>query len=75
MLDQKIKMETSPYIALYDLLIKKANLLRQINEQIDFTFIYEELRKNYSDDQGRPAHILLRCLRILCLRTSLNFRM
>ncbi|MCC5911724.1 MAG: IS1182 family transposase [Clostridiaceae bacterium] len=69
MLDQQIKMTTSPYIALYDLLVKKDNLLCQINEQIDFTFIYEELIKNYSEDQGRPAQDPVMVFKYLMLKS------
>lgn len=29
----------SPYMALYDLIIPKDNMLRQINELVDFSFI------------------------------------
>lgn len=68
MLDQQTKMVTSPYMALYDILVKKDNLLRQINEQIDFTFIYEELRKNYSEDQGRPAQDPIMMFKYLMLK-------
>ena len=36
------KQETlilSPYMALYDLIVPKDNMLRQINELVDFSFI------------------------------------
>ena len=33
----------SSFSGLHDLIIPKENLLRKISEQIDFTFIYEEL--------------------------------
>ena len=52
------KQETlnlSPYMALYDLLIPKDNLLRQINELVDFTFIFDELQTKYCLDNGRNA--------------------
>lgn len=42
-------------MTLYDLVIPKDNLLRQINDLIDFSFIYDELLVNYSLDQGRGA--------------------
>ena len=51
--NEQIKM--SQYMALYDLIIPKDNMLRQMNELVDFTFIYEPLLKNYSLDQGRGA--------------------
>lgn len=40
---------------LYNLIIPKDNLLRQINELVDFSFIYDELLVNYSLDHGRGA--------------------
>jgi len=69
MLDQQIRIQASPYLALYDILVKKDNLLRQINEQIDFSFIYEELRKNYSEDQGRPAQDPIMMFKYLMLKS------
>ncbi|MBA9087657.1 IS5 family transposase [Fontibacillus solani] len=45
----------SPYIELYNLVVPKDNLLRQINELVDFSFIYEELQTNYYLDNGRNA--------------------
>lgn len=48
-------MMLSPYLALYDLIIPKDNMLRQINELVDFSFVYEELKTNYCLDNGRTA--------------------
>ncbi|MCR2808073.1 IS1182 family transposase [Paenibacillus soyae] len=45
----------SPYAALYDIVVPKDNMLRQINELVDFSFIYEELEKKYCLDNGRNA--------------------
>ena len=39
---QKIMM--SKYTGLYDILVPKDNLLRQIKEMIDFDFVYQECR-------------------------------
>lgn len=49
------QLTISQYVNLYDLIIPKDNLLRQINELVDFSFIYDELLVNYSLDQGRGA--------------------
>ncbi|SMP71047.1 IS1182 family transposase [Anoxynatronum buryatiense] len=49
------QLTISQYMNLYDLIIPKDNLLRQINELVDFSFIYDELLVNYSLDQGRGA--------------------
>ena len=45
----------SKYIELYDLLVPKEHFLRQFNDLVDFSFIYDELLSNYSLDQGRGA--------------------
>lgn len=42
-------------MALYDIVVPKDNMLRQINELVDFTFIYEELKSKYCMDNGRNA--------------------
>ncbi|MET3211209.1 UNVERIFIED_CONTAM: hypothetical protein ABIC26_004176 [Paenibacillus sp. PvR008] len=45
MIRQQQSLVLSPYAALYDIVVSKGNMLRQINELVDFTFIYEELYK------------------------------
>ena len=45
----------SKHIELYDILVPKEHFLRQINDLVDFSFIYDELLSNYSLDQGRGA--------------------
>lgn len=49
------QIQISQYMNLYNLIIPKDNLLRQINDLIDFSFVYDELLVNYSLDQGRGA--------------------
>lgn len=43
MLVQQQQIQFSAFLGLYDLVVSMDNLLRKINELIDFTFIYEEL--------------------------------
>jgi len=43
MLIQQQKVQFSDYSSLYDLIVPKDNLLRKINDLIDFSFIYNEL--------------------------------
>jgi hypothetical protein len=52
-MQQSIKL--SPYMGLYDLIVPKDNMLRQINDLFDFTFVYEELKDKYCLDNGRNA--------------------
>jgi hypothetical protein len=55
MLAQQQQIQLSSYSGLYDLIIPKDNLLRKINELIDFTFIHEELVNKYCLNNGRAA--------------------
>lgn len=55
MLKAQTQMNLSEYSKLYDILIPKDNELRQINELIDFEFVYEELKNKYSTTMGRGA--------------------
>src|SRR5665647_582214 len=45
----------SPYMAIYDIVIPKDNMLRQINNLVDFSFVHEELQNKYCLDNGRNA--------------------
>jgi hypothetical protein len=45
----------SPYMGIYELIIPKDNLLRQMNALVDFTFIYDELANVYCHNNGRVA--------------------
>lgn len=58
----------SPYAELYNLVIPKDNMLRQINELVDFTFIYEELKSKYCLDNGRTAIDPIRMFKYLLLK-------
>ncbi len=41
----------SNYSGLYDIVVPKDHLLRQINDLIDFSFVYEELVSKYAKDK------------------------
>ncbi|WP_139193064.1 hypothetical protein, partial [Anaerobacillus alkalilacustris] len=43
MIPNQQAMSLSPYMALYDIIVPKDNMLRKINELIDFSFVYNEL--------------------------------
>src|SRR5690606_12967517 len=47
MVAQQQQIQPSPYSGLYDLIVPQDNLLRKINDLVDFTFIYEELASKY----------------------------
>lgn len=59
----------SPYLDLYDIIIPKDNMLRKINELVDFSFIYEELINVYCLDNGRAAIDPIRMFKYLLLKT------
>src|SRR5690606_14623463 len=59
----------SPYSGLYDLIVPQDNLLRKINDLIDFTFIYEELASKYCTTNGRRAESPVRMFKYLLLKT------
>ena len=68
MIRQQQTLVLSPYVALYDIVVPKDNMLRQINELVDFTFIYEELEEKYCLDNGRNAIDPIRMFKYLLLK-------
>lgn len=69
MIRQQQTLVLSPYAALYDIVVPKNNMLRQINELVDFTFIYEELEAKYCLDNGRNAIDPIRMFKYLLLKS------
>lgn len=69
MLVQQQNIQFSTFSGLYNLIIPKDNLLRKINELIDFTFIYDELVSKYCPNNGRAAESPIRMFKYLLLKT------
>ena len=69
MIKQQQAMILSPYMDIYDLVVPKDNLLRKINELIDFSFVYNELLDRYCLDNGRNAISPIRMFKYLLLKT------
>lgn len=69
MIEQQQKLVLSPYIEIYELVIPKDNLLRQIKELVDFGFIYDELIDKYCLDNGRNAVPPIRMFKYLLLKS------
>lgn len=67
---QQMEMSMSPYLNLYDILIKKDNFWRQLKEHIDFGFIREVLAKKYSDRMGRTAEDVERMFKFLLIKSK-----
>jgi IS5 family transposase len=59
----------SPYMAIYDIVVPKNNMLRQINDLVDFTFVHEELQNKYCLDNGRNAVPPIRMFKYLLLKS------
>ena len=66
MLSQQQELPLSEYSSLYDIVVPQANLLRRINNLVDFTFVYQELANKYCKDNGRTAESLFACSSIFC---------
>ncbi|NRZ95842.1 transposase [Clostridium tetanomorphum] len=60
----------SKYLGLYDLIIPKDHFLRQLNDLVDFSFIYDELSNNYSVDMGRSAKDPIMLFKYLILKIT-----
>lgn len=67
MLDNQITLELSPYSSLYDIVVPKTHFLRQLTELCDFSFIYDELEKNYRADFGRKTYSPIMMFKYLLL--------
>ena len=68
MLHQQQKVQFSEYSSLYDLIVPKENLLRKINNLIDFSFIYDELLTKYCHNNWRTAECPIRMFKYLLLK-------
>lgn len=55
MLKGQLEIEINIYHSLYSLIIPKNNILKQINDLVDFSFVYDELVVNYNLSLGRGA--------------------
>ena len=68
MLVEQQQIKFSEYSSLYDLIVPKDNILRKINDLIDFSFIYDELITKYSLNNGRKAECPIRMFKYLLLK-------
>jgi len=69
MLVQQQQIQFSTFSGLYELIVPKDNLLRKINDLVDFTFIYDELVSKYCITNGRTAESPVRMFKYLLLKT------
>lgn len=69
MIQNQESMIFSKYMDLYDLIVPKDNMLRKINDLVDFSFVYDELKDKYCHDNGRNAIDPIRMFKYLLLKT------
>lgn len=69
MLKKQMSLTLSPYMEIYNLVVPKDNLLREMNELVDFTFIYDELVSVYCQNNGRGAIDPIRMFKYLLLKS------
>ena len=69
MLVQQQTIQFSEHSTLYDLIVPKENILRKVNDLIDFSFIYNELLNKYCINNGRMAESPVRMFKYLLLKT------
>ena len=69
MISNQESFTLSPFMALYDIIVPKDNMLRQINELVNFSFVLEELKNKYCLDNGRSAVPPIRMFKYLLLKS------
>jgi transposase len=72
MIAKQQTMVLSSYTDIYDIVVPKNHLLREINELVDFSFVYEELKDKYCHDNGRNAIDPIRMFKYLLLKNIYN---
>jgi len=72
MLAQQQILTLSSYSELYDLIVPQDNILRRLNELIDFSFVYDELSTKYCHNNGRNAESPIRMFKYLLLKVIYN---
>lgn len=55
MITRQKELVLSPYMELYDLLVGKDRFLRRFHDEVDFSFVFDELYPRYCPDNGRKA--------------------
>ncbi len=63
------QMNFSNYNELYDILISSNNFWKQMNDAIDFSFVYDFLKDKYSSTMGRTAEDIIRMFKFLLLKS------
>lgn len=72
MIQKQQSMTLSPYMGIYELVVPKDNELRKLNDLVDFSFVYDELKNKYCLDNGRNAIDPVRMFKYLLLKSIFN---
>lgn len=67
--NKQLNLDFSKHSELYNILIKEDNFWKQLNDIIDFSFVYEELKENYSSTMGRTCEDIIRMFKYLLLKS------
>lgn len=65
----QLELNYSKYVGLYDVLIDKDNMWKKLNNMVDFSFIYDELKDKYSSTMGRTCEDIIRMFKYLLLKS------
>ncbi|KAB2328711.1 IS1182 family transposase [Bacillus mesophilum] len=69
MISNQQSFSFSPYSQIYDLVVPQDNMLRKINDLVDFSFILEDLESKYCLNNGRNAVHPIRMFKYLLLKS------
>lgn len=65
---QESLIAQSPFRELYDVLVPEDHILRSMKDLVDFSFIYDEVKANYTVDFGRNAADSVYLFKLLLLK-------
>ena len=68
MIEKQGSLVLSSFMAIYDAVVPKDNMLRQMNELVDFGFVMKELKSKYCMYNGRNAIPPIRMFKYLLLK-------
>lgn len=67
--NNQLELNFSKHTELYDIVIKPDNFWKQLNDMVDFSFVYEELKDKYSSTMGRTCEDVVRMFKYLLLKS------
>lgn len=65
----QLELNFSKYAELYDIVIRPDNFWKQLNDMVNFSFVYEELKDKYSSTMGRTSEDVIRMFKYLLLKS------